>query len=151
MLRKGILSHFTATVLAFAAVPLTGCLDEAYQPPTITFDGPPAGTIFPEGTTSVTITGTIHNGDNKVKNLYVKNGAMLTPIDFDRATDTFSYVFDLAPIPAGVTRTFEVSTCTFRVDDEAGKANNERISYVVVGRACRDQVASAHRPASGDS
>ena len=131
MLRKGILYCFTATVLAFSAVPLTGCFDGAYQPATITFDGPPAGTIFPEGTTSVTITGTLHDGDNNVKDLYVKNGAQATPIDFDRATNTFSYVFDLAPIPAGVSRTFEISTCTFRVDDEAGKANSERISYVV--------------------
>jgi hypothetical protein len=136
VLRKGVFSCLPATVLALSAVLLTGCFlldlfDQSYQPATITFDGPPAGTIFPEGTSSVTITGTLHDGDSRVKDLYVKNGALATPIAFDRLTNTFSYEFDLAPIPADVTRTFEISTCTFRVDDEEGKANSERISYVV--------------------
>jgi len=131
VLRKEVFFCFVATVLAFSAFLLAGCFDESYQPATITFDGPPAGTIFPEGTNSVTINGTLHDGDNKVKDLYVKNGALATPIDFDRATNSFSYVFDLAPIPAGVTRTFEISTCTFRLNDEAGKDYSERISYVV--------------------
>ncbi len=127
--------YLVLSVVLFSAFLLTGCFDQSYEPASIEFLSPANSEVFPQGTEAVTIHGRVVKGQADIGGLAQvsvnDNGVeVYTPVTLD-ANGEFYFDFNLAPIPDGVSRTFETSTCTFQVRDVNLKTNRERISFTV--------------------